>query len=67
MAKACYSSQMLMPRAYAIASTARIGVYDCLYVALAGREGCELIASNDKLIKNLQPQFPFILPLASFP
>src|SRR5438552_12171523 len=31
----------LLPRAYAISSQARIGVYDCLYVALAEREGCE--------------------------
>jgi len=62
-----YSSQVLMPRAYAIASTARIGVYDCRYVALAEREGCELITSDDKLVKNLQPRFPFIVPLSSFP
>lgn len=62
-----YSSQVLMPRAYAISSAARIGVYDCLYVALAEREGCELITSDDKLIKKLQPLFPFIVPLSSFP
>src|SRR4051812_3907353 len=44
----------LLPRAYAISSQARIGVYDCLYVALAEREGCELITSDDRLIKSLQ-------------
>src|SRR4051794_12472756 len=30
----------LMLRALGIASQARVGVYDCLYVALAEREGC---------------------------
>jgi len=45
----------------------RVGVYDCLYVALAEREGCELITADDKLVKNLQPHFPFIVPLASLP
>ena len=30
----------LLPRAFAMASQARIGVYDCLYVVLAEREGC---------------------------
>ncbi len=55
----------LLPRAYHISSDARIGVYDCLYVALAEREGCELVTSDDKLIRKLQPRFPFILGLAS--
>src|SRR5215218_150606 len=36
----------LLPRAYGIASAARHGVYDCLYVALAEREGCELLTSD---------------------
>src|SRR5262245_25146880 len=49
----------LLPRAYAISSQARLGVYDCLYIALAEREGCEFISSDQKLISNLQSQFPF--------
>jgi predicted nucleic acid-binding protein len=57
----------LVPRAIAISSVMRVGVYDCLYVALAEREGCELATSDDKLVKNLQPHFPFIVPLVSVP
>jgi predicted nucleic acid-binding protein len=57
----------LLPRAYAISSQARIGVYDCLYVALAERQGCEFITADDKLLKNLGPQFPLIVSLASLP
>lgn len=57
----------LLPRAFEIASTMRVGVYDCLYVALAEREQCELITGDDKLLKNLQAKFPFLLALASLP
>ena len=42
-------------------------VYDAIYVALAERESCELVTADDKLVKNLQPQFPFIRSLASMP
>lgn len=57
----------LLPRAFGIASAMQIGVYDCLYVALAIAEGCELVTADDKLIRNLQTRFPFILSLASIP
>lgn len=62
-----FPSIPLMPRAYEISSRMRVGIYDCLYVALAEQEKCELITADDKLIKNLQPQFPFIVALASLP
>ncbi len=55
----------LLPRAFAIASSARIGVYDCLYVALAEREGCEVLTADDRLKKSL-PSFPIVL-LSSLP
>ena len=57
----------LTPRAIDISSTLRIGVYDCLYIALAEREACEFITADDKLVKNFQTHFPFIVPLASLP
>jgi predicted nucleic acid-binding protein len=56
----------LLLRAIRIARKARIGVHDCLYVALAEREGCDLITSDSKLIKNLQTTFSFIRPLSTF-
>jgi predicted nucleic acid-binding protein len=62
-----YPSVPLLPRAYEISSAVHIGVYDCLYVALAEHEGCELVTADDRLIKNLQAQFPFLVPLASLP
>lgn len=57
----------LLPRAFAVASQAGIGVYDCLYVALAEREGCDLITADDRLVRALQASYPFITPLASMP
>jgi predicted nucleic acid-binding protein len=60
-------SLVLLPRAYAISSAMRFGVYDCLFVALAEREQCELITADDKLIKNLGPTFGFIKALISLP
>jgi predicted nucleic acid-binding protein len=43
----------LMHRALTIARRARIGVYDCLYVALAEREGCEFLTADDRLQRSL--------------
>ncbi len=57
----------LLPRAHAIAETTVASVYDCLDVALAEREKCELVTADDKLVKNLQPQFPFLVALSSLP
>jgi len=59
--------QPLIPRAYEIASQARIGVYDCLYVALSEIEKCQLLTADDRLVKVLQPTFPQIVHLASLP
>ena len=62
-----HSYEPLLARAVDVSSRFRSGLYDCLYVALAEREGCELVTDDQKLIKNLKPQFPFIVPLASLP
>jgi predicted nucleic acid-binding protein len=57
----------LLPRAYAISSAKRVGVYDCIYVALAEQEGCELVTSDNRLLNALQKDFPFIIALHSMP
>ncbi|MGO9471490.1 MAG: type II toxin-antitoxin system VapC family toxin [Isosphaeraceae bacterium] len=64
---ALHTSLTLLPRAYEISSQMRIGVYDCLYVALAEREGCELITADTRLVKGLSAAYPFITSLASLP
>ena len=57
----------LLPRALEVAKQFRQTVYDCLYVALAEREGCELVTADDKLVKAVQPTLPFVVPLSSLP
>lgn len=57
----------LLTRALAIASQMRFGVYDCLYVALAEQERCELVTADTRLVSVLQKEFPFIIPLSSLP
>jgi predicted nucleic acid-binding protein len=57
----------LFYRAVDISSQTRAGFYDCLYVALAGQENCELVTADAKLINALQGRFPFIVSLASLP
>jgi predicted nucleic acid-binding protein len=54
----------LMARAGEIASRHRVALYDCLYIALAERESCEVVAA-DRGITGLQSQFSFIVPLSS--
>jgi predicted nucleic acid-binding protein len=60
-------SLSLLLRAADISSTSRVGVYDCLYVALGEREGCELVTADTRLQANLKPTFPFIIDLPSLP
>jgi predicted nucleic acid-binding protein len=57
----------LLPRAFAIASHAGIGVYDCLYVALVEHERCSLVTADDRLVRTLQVTVPFVTSLASLP
>ncbi len=57
----------LLSRAYEISSALRVGVYDCVYVALAEQENCALVTADDKLVKNLRKDFPFIVALATLP
>lgn len=62
-----HSYTALLMAAAAISSQTRSGFYDCLYVALAQREQCEMVTLDDKLIRNLQSQFPFVIHLSALP
>jgi predicted nucleic acid-binding protein len=62
-----FPSIPLMPRAIEIARKARIAVCDCLYVALAEREGCELITADRRIVNALRKDLPFLVDLASLP
>ena len=57
----------LLSKATDISSQSRLGVYDCLYVALAKREQCELVTADERLVNALQRQFPLIILLSAVP
>ena len=57
----------LLPRVYAISAQTLSAVYDCVYVCLAEKEGCELVTADDRLVQNLQTRFPFVLHLRDLP
>jgi predicted nucleic acid-binding protein len=57
----------ILPRAQALAIGSVASVYDCLYVALAERENCDLVTADTRLVNNLQQRFPFIKDLSTFP
>src|SRR5437867_2316820 len=46
---AFHASLQLLRRACEVSSQMRVGIYDCLYVALAEREGCELVTADVRL------------------
>jgi predicted nucleic acid-binding protein len=64
---AIFDAIPLLPRALEIAKQHRRSVYDCLYVALAEREQCQLVTADGKLVNALQGTFPFVVALASLP
>lgn len=54
----------MLPRAMEISSLMRVGVYDCLYVALAEREGCKVVSADKRVIALFPSQ---VIALASLP
>jgi predicted nucleic acid-binding protein len=49
----------LLSRAVEISSASRIAITDCLFVALAEQEGCDMLTADQRLITNL-PGYPVI-------
>ena len=64
---ALHSYLPLLDRAGEVASRFRVALYDCLYLALAEREGCELVTADTRFLNNLRLHFPFLLDLAALP
>lgn len=57
---ALHAGLPLLPRAAELSSQARIGVYDCLYIALVEREQCKLVTADQRLV-NLFPAHTILL------
>ena len=54
----------LLPDAVALSLKKRIGIYDCLYIALAEQEQCKVVTADERLVKH----FPSLtISLSSLP
>ena len=56
----------LLPRAIELSSQFRIGVYDCLYVALAEQQQCGVVTADSRLISTFTGQID-VVGLADLP
>lgn len=50
-----------------IALSTKKAVYDCLYLALAEVEGCELVTADVQFARGLRASFPCIVSLSALP
>jgi predicted nucleic acid-binding protein len=66
-APALHDSSPLLIRAMEIAISAKQAIYDCIYLALAEAEGCELVTADDQFARGLRPSYPFIVSLVALP
>jgi predicted nucleic acid-binding protein len=53
-------SERVQLRAETIALDLRHSLLDCLYIALAERESCDLVTTDATLISRAAPHFPFV-------
>jgi predicted nucleic acid-binding protein len=55
---------LLMPRAFDLSSKMCIGIYDCIYIALAEEQRCRVVTADQRLLNT----FPIrTIPLALLP
>ncbi|HEV2949322.1 MAG TPA: type II toxin-antitoxin system VapC family toxin [Gemmataceae bacterium] len=66
-APALHPAAPLLLRAMALAIATRRAVYDCIYLALAEVEGCELVTADDQFARGLRSSYPFIVSLVALP
>lgn len=50
----------LLGQAVEISRQCRVGVFDCLYIALAEREGCDVVTADQKMINAVVSHYPFV-------
>jgi predicted nucleic acid-binding protein len=62
-----HSSTPLLARAVEISVANKVAVYDCIYLALAELEGCEMVSADEAFVKKMRAKFPFLVRLADVP
>jgi predicted nucleic acid-binding protein len=66
-APALHPSPPLLIRAMEISIATKQAVYDCLYLALAEAQGCELVTADDQFARALRPTYALIVSLTALP
>jgi predicted nucleic acid-binding protein len=66
-APAIHPSSSLLLRAMEVAVSTRQAVYDCIDLALAESEQCEMVSADDAFVRKMKTQFPFLIRLADLP
>ena len=66
-APALHRSAPLLIRAMEVAISTKRAVYDCIYLALAEAEACELLTADDQFARALRTSFPFVVSLVGLP
>ena len=66
-APALHPSSPLLIRSMEIAISTKRAVYDCIYLALAEVEGCELVTADEQFARSLRTSYPFIVSLVALP
>ena len=62
-APALHPTPPLLLRAMALAIATRRAVYDCIYLALAESEQCELVTADDAFARRVRSSYPFVVSL----
>ena len=66
-APSLYPTAPLLIRAMELAISTKQAVYDCIYMALAEAEICEMVTADDQFARALRPSCPFIISLVALP
>jgi predicted nucleic acid-binding protein len=49
-----------------ISSRTRSSFYDCLLLTLAKHENCEVMTGDEKFVRNVQQQYPFVRSISTY-
>jgi predicted nucleic acid-binding protein len=66
-APSLHLSAPLLIRAMEMAISTKRAVYDCIYLALAEAESCEMVTADDQFARGLRASYPFIVSLVALP
>ena len=58
--------QSFLRQATGISSRTRSSFYDCLLISVALQENCEVLTADERFVRNVQKEYPFVRSIATF-